>query len=162
MEGTIQRSMDDPQRFRFRDDVLRTAASRTRRRLLATSAAAAAAIVAVWAGALRAQGAGAFTLGFSLALLALLAFLSLRRRLRRLHARWASFEVRLGVDAIARDVDGFPTVRIARADVARIAEHDAGIVVRDRGGTSLLVPREIDGYERAREVLAGWSAGPPG
>lgn len=150
--------MEGSHRYRFRDDVLRSAASRTRRRLLASFAAAAAAIVAVWAGALRGQGAGASTLAFSLALLTLLAGLSLRRRLRRLHARWSSFEVRLDADAIAREVSGFPGVRIARADVATIAEHAAGIVVRDRSGTSLLVPREIDGYDRAREALAAWGA----
>jgi hypothetical protein len=151
--------VDGSDSYRFREEVLHAAASRTRRRLLASFAAAAAAIVGVWAAALRGQGAGPSTLAFSLALLAVLAALSLRRRLRRLHVRWSSFEVRLDAEAIAREVSGFPGVRIARADVASIAEQAAGIVVRDRAGTSLLVPREIDGYERAREALAAWGTG---
>ena len=148
----------DPQRFRFPEDVLRSAAARTRRRLLVSLVAAAGATVAVWAAVLRAQGAGAGApaLAVALGLLALVAFLSLRGRLRRLHARWSSFEVRVEPDAIGREVSGFPPIRIARADVFAIEERAAGLVVRDRAGRSLLVPREVDGYERVRELLAGW------
>jgi hypothetical protein len=152
----------DPERFRFREDVLRSAASRTRRRLLGSFAAAAAAVVALWAGVLRAQGARPSTLAFALALLAILAFLSLRRRLRRLHARWSSFEVRVEPDGISRVVSGFPSIRIARAEVAAVEERLAGVVVRDRGGRSLLVPRELDGYERVRGLLEAWRAPAPG
>jgi hypothetical protein len=146
----------DPERFRFREDVLRSAASRTRRRLLVTFAAAVAAIVALWAGVLRAQGARPATLAFALALLLVLAVLSLRRRLGRLHARWSSFEVRVEEDGISRVVSGFPPIRIARAEVVAIEERVAGVVVRDRAGRSLLVPREIDGYDRARGLLQAW------
>jgi len=151
----------DPERFRFHEDVLRSAASRTRRRLLLSFVAAAGATVAVWAAALRGQGAGAPALAFALGLLALLAFVSLRRRLRRLHARWSSFEVRVEADALGREVSGFPSIRIARAEVSAIEERAAGLVVRDRAGRSLLVPRELDGYERVRELLAGWGPPPP-
>jgi hypothetical protein len=147
----------ESQRFRFRDDVLRAAASRTRRRLVVSVAVAALAVVALWAGALRPQGAGPSSLVFALVLLALLAILSLRRRLSRLHARWSSFEIQVDADGIARAVHGFPPVRIARADVSAVVERPAGLVVRDRGGRSLLVPRELEGYERARELLAPWS-----
>jgi hypothetical protein len=146
----------DPQCFRFRADVLRSAASRTRRRLLVSVAAAAIALAGLWAGVLRPRGARPSTLAFALVLLAILALLSLRQRLRRLHARWSSFEVRIEEDAIAREVNGFPPVRIARADVAAVAESAAGVVVRDRAGRSLLIPREIEGYERVRELLEGW------
>jgi hypothetical protein len=154
----------DPHRFRFRADVLRSAAARTRRRLLVSLAAAAAITIALWAGTLRAQGSRPGALAFALVLLALLAFLSLRRRLRRLHARWSSFEVRIGEDAIEREVSGFPPVRIARAELAGVDERPAGLVVRDRAGRAILVPREVEGYAHAREMLAGWRppAQPPG
>jgi hypothetical protein len=146
----------DPDRFRFRDDVLRAAASRTRRRLLVSLAAAALATAALWGAVLRAHGATPGALVFAFALLAVLAFLSLRRRLRRLHARWSSFEVRIGPDAVEREVVGFPAVRIARGDVAAVDERPAGLVLRDRAGHALLVPREVDGYARARELLLAW------
>lgn len=146
----------EPQLFHFREDVLRAAESRTRRRLLVSVATAAAAIAGLWAAVLRPQGSRPATLAFALVLLAALAFFSLRKRLRRLHARWSSFEVRLEADAIGREVSGFPAVRIARADVGAIEERAAGLVVRDRAGRSLLVPRELEGYERVRELLSGW------
>ncbi len=146
----------DPHLFRFRHDVLRSAASRTRRRLLVSVAAAAAAVAALWGAVLRPQGARASTLAFALTLLAVLALLSLRRRLGRLHARWSSFEVRVEDDEIGREVSGFPSIRIARADVAAIEELGAGLVVRDRAGRSLLVPREVEGYERVRDLLERW------
>lgn len=148
--------MDAPQRFRFREEVLHRAASRTRRRLLASVAATAAAVTAVWATALRDRGAGTSTLVLSLALLGALALLSLRRRLGRLRARWASFEVRLEAEAVLREIEGHPTLRIARAEVAEVSERPEGVVVRDRAGRALLVPREVDGYERAREALSAW------
>jgi hypothetical protein len=146
----------DPERFRFREDVLRSAASRTRRRLLVTFAAAAGATVALWGAVLRERGARPATLAFALALLALLAFLSLRRRLGRLHARWSSFEVRVEADAVSRVVSGFPPIRIARSEVAAVEERAAGVVVRDRSGRTLLVPKEIAGYDRVRGLLEGW------
>jgi hypothetical protein len=146
-----------PEDFRFRDDVVRAAASRMRRRLLASVVAAALLVAVLWATALRPQGAGAGTLAFALALLAALALFSLRRRLRRLHVRWSSFVVRVEDDAVAREVSGFPSVRILRAELAGVEERAAGLVIRDRGGHALLVPREVDGYERVRELLGAWS-----
>jgi hypothetical protein len=145
------------ERFRFREDVLRAAAARTRRRLATTLVATAAVVVAVWSAALRPKGAGWGTLAFSLALLLALAGLSMRRRMRRLHARWGSFEIVVDEVAISRQVSGFAPVRIARADVESIGERADGVVVRGRGGAALLVPREIDGYARLREALAGWA-----
>jgi hypothetical protein len=38
-----------------------------------------------------------------------------------------------------------------------VEELAAGVVVRSRGGASLLVPRELEGYERARATLAEWT-----
>jgi hypothetical protein len=32
--------------------------------------------------------------------------------------------------------------------------------VRDRGGASILVPREIEGYDRARSLLVEWAPPP--
>jgi hypothetical protein len=152
----VQSRRMDPERFRFRDDVLRAAASRTRRRLLVSFAAAAAATAALWGGVLRERGARPASLAFALALLTLLAFLSLRRRLGRLHARWSSFEVRVEADGISRVVSGFPPIRIARAELAGVEERAEGVVVRDRSGRSLLVPRELEGYERVRGLVSAW------
>ncbi len=149
----------DPERFRFREDALRGAAARTRRRFATTLAATAAIVAVVWAAALRPRGAGWGTLAFSLGLLLALAAVSLRHRMRRLHARWASFEIALDGEAIARRVDGFAPLRIARAEVDTIGERPDGIVVRARGGAALLLPRELDGYARLREALAGWGIG---
>jgi hypothetical protein len=149
------------ERFRFREDVLRAAASRTRRRILLSVVATTAAVIGVWAAALRPRGEGPGALVFALALLALLAFFSLRRRLARLHARWGSFEVTVSAERIARAVHGFPPLAIARADVVAVEERAAGLVVRGRGGASLLVPREVEGYDRARALVAAW-APPPG
>jgi hypothetical protein len=143
--------------FRFREDVLRAAASRTRRRFATTLVATATVVVAVWATALRPRGAGWGSLAFSLALLLALAALSMRRRMRRLHARWRSFEITLDGEAISREVSGFATLRIARGEVEAVGERADGIVVRARGGAALLVPREIDGYVRLREALAAWA-----
>ena len=148
----------EPDRYRFREEVLRTAASRTRRRLLVGLGAAIAAATAMWAGVLRPRGAGGSTLAFAVALLGILALLSLRRRLRRLVARWSSFQVTLDADAVAREVEGFPPIRIARSEVASIEERPEGVVVRSVHGAALLVPRELDGYERARDALARWTA----
>ena len=161
--GVVGRDEVDGPRFRrecFREDVLRAAAARTRRRLLLSLLAAAVAVVGLWGAALRPRGASPGSLGFALALLALLAFLSLRRRLRRLVVRWSSFQLTVEEDSVAREVEGFPAIRIARADVESVEERAQGLVVRSRSGQALLVPRELEGYERARELLAAWS--PPG
>jgi hypothetical protein len=153
--------MESEERFRFRDDVLRSAASRTRRRILVSVLATAAAAAGVWAAALRPRGEGPGALVVALALIAILAFFSLRKRLGRLHARWSSFEVTISGAGISRAVEGFPPIAIARADVSGVEERSAGLVVRGRGGASLLVPREIDGYDRARARLAEWAAPAP-
>ncbi len=149
-----------PERFKFREDVLRAAASRTRRRFATTLVATTAIVTGAWAMALRPQGAGWGTLAFSLALLAGLAALSLRRRMRRLHERWASFEIALEDGALSRQVSGFAPVRIARAEIEAIAERPEGLVVRGRGGAAVLVPRELDGYARVRDALTAWAPRP--
>lgn len=152
--------MASEERFRVRDDVLRAAASRTRRRILLSIAVTAAAAAGVWAAALRPRGGGPGALVLALALVAVLAFFSLRRRLGRLHARWSSFEVTISDDRVARAVEGFAPTAIPRGDVVAVEEQAAGLVVRGRDGTSLLVPRELEGYERARERVAAWSPAP--
>ena len=147
--------MTSGETFRFRADVLRTAAAHTRRRILVSVLATAAAVVGVWAAALRPRGGGPGSLVLPLVLLAGLSFFSLRRRLRRLDARWSSFEVTVSDAAVGRVVEGFPPVSIARADVVSVHERGEGLVVQGRGGATLLVPRELDGYERVRDLLAG-------
>jgi hypothetical protein len=149
------------ERHRFREDVLHTASRRLRRRFGLTLAATAAVVVLVWAAALRPQGAGLGTLAFSLVLLLGVAALSVRRRLRRLHGRWESFVVIVGDDRVSREVAGFRPVSIARADVEAVEERAEGLVVRGRDGATLLVPRDVEGYARAREALLGWRPTPP-
>jgi hypothetical protein len=143
----------DPERFRFGEDVLRSAASRTRRRLLTALAVVAAATAGLWAAVLRPRDARPSTLAFALVLLVFLGFLSLRRRLARLHARWSSFEIRVEKDAVVRAGGGFPPLRIARSEIAAVEEGRDRLVVRDRSGRALLVPREVEGYERLRALL---------
>jgi hypothetical protein len=148
--------MATEERFRFRADVLAGAASRTRRRILVSVVATAAVVVGVWAAALRPRGDGPGGLAFALALLLALALFSLRRRLHRLHARWSSFEVTISEERVARVVEGFPAVAVARADVVAVEERPAGVVVTGRAGETLLVPREVEGYDRARALVAAW------
>ena len=148
--------MTSPERFRFRADVLRSAAARTRRRVLVSVIATTAAVAGVWGAVLRPRGTGPGTLAFALVLLAALALLSLRRRLGRLHARWSSFEVTVEEGGIGRAVEGFAPVAIPRGDVASVEERAEGVLVRGRSGTAVLVPREVEGYDRARAILAGW------
>jgi hypothetical protein len=74
----------------------------------------------------------------------------------RFRARWTSFEIALGEDAIAREIAGFPPVRIARAEVTAVEEIPAGLAVRDARGRGLVVPRELEGYEGVRTALAAW------
>jgi hypothetical protein len=37
-----------------------------------------------------------------------------------------------------------------------VEERAEGVVVRDRSGRSLLVPRELEGYERVRGLVSAW------
>lgn len=145
-----------PESFRFAAASLQAAARRLRRRLAATLVATAAVVTAVWFATLRPRGSGWGSLAFSLTLLLALAALSLRRRFRRLHERWSSFAIVVDEGGIAREVAGFSPVRIARADVRSVEEGGAGVIVRGREGALLLVPREVEGYGRVRELLAGW------
>lgn len=152
--------MPAEERFRFRADVLHAAASRTRRRILLSVIVTGAAAAAVWAAALRPRGDGPGALVFGLGLLAVLAVLSLRRRLARLHARWSSFEVTISDEGVARAVEGFPPISIARGEVVGVEERPAGLVVRGREGASLLVPRDLERYEQARDRVVAWAAAP--
>ncbi len=145
------------ERFRFREEVLRAAASRTRRRIVLTLAAAAPLVAIAWAWTWRRGGSGYGTLAFALALLLVLAGLSARKRLGRLHARWATFAIVLGEEELRREVEGFPSARIARAEVEAIEELPQGLVVRGPGEASILVPREVEGWDRIREALSRWA-----
>ena len=143
-------------RFRLRPDASRVAARRMNRRFLATFAAVVLLVLAAHAAGLRDPGRGLGALAIPFALLLVLAAFSYVRRMRRFRARWASFEIALEDEAIGRAVIGFPLVRILRADVTAIEEIPGGLAVRGRDGRGLVVPRELDGYERVREALAGW------
>lgn len=145
-------------RYRLRQDASRATARRMNRRFLATFVAVVALVLAAWAAGMRGEGRGLDALAVPFALLLGLAAFSYVRRMRRFRARWASFEIALEDEAIGRAVLGFPPVRIARADVAAIEEVGAGLAVRARDGRGLVVPRELEGYERVREALARWQA----
>lgn len=145
-------------RFRLRPDASRATARRMNRRFAATFVAVVALVLAAYAAGMRDTGRGLDALVIPFALLLVLAAFSYVRRMRRFRARWASFEIALEDEAIGRAVIGFPPVRIVRADVAAIEEVGAGLAVRARDGRGIVVPRELDGYERVRGALAGWQA----
>jgi hypothetical protein len=142
--------------FRLHPAALARAARRTNRRFVATLAAAALLVGGLFVSAQRGAGSGPRVLVFGYALLAALAAVSYRRRMVRFRARWTTFEIALDDDGVSRTVEGFPPVRLARADVAAVEEGPRGLAVRDRAGRGLLVPRELDGYERLRAALEAW------
>jgi hypothetical protein len=150
------------ERFRLRADAMRGMSRRLAWRFALTVAAAAFVVVAAFAAGLRGRDGGASPLVLGLALLIALAAVSFRRRTARFRARWATFTVVLEDAAVARTVEGFPDVRIARADVASVGEAPAGLVVRARAGPALVVPRELEGYERVRAALLAWVPGTAG
>jgi hypothetical protein len=125
------------------------------RRFGATVVAVVLIVLAAYTGGLR-DGRGVDALVLPFALLLVLVVVSYVRRMARFRARWTSFEIALGEDAIAREVAGFPPVRIARAEVTAVEEIPAGLAVRDGGGRGLVVPRELEGYEGVRAALAAW------
>jgi len=149
-------------RFRLRAGAMAAVAARMNRRFALTAAMAFALLVALAFGMLRGDGSGPRTLVFGLLLLLALVALTYRRRVRRFRARWASFEIALEPEAIARTVEGYSPVRIARGEVTALEEHAAGVTVRGAGGKGLVVPRELEGYDEVRAALAGWrrSGGP--
>jgi hypothetical protein len=141
--------------FRLDAEAFRIEERTAHRRAAALAAATGAVVVAVWAGLLRARGAGPGTLVLPLVLLVALAGLSHLARMRRARARWDGFRVALGEDGIRRELPGSPTVRIGRAEVTAVEEGPRGIAVRAEG-RAFLVPRELEGYERFRGELARW------
>ncbi len=149
------RTVNEVERHRLRPDASRATARRMNRRFAATVVAVVAIVLAAYWGGIR-DGRGPDALVVPFAILFVLVVVSYLRRMARFRARWASFEIALDEDGIAREVKGFPTVRIARAEVAAIEEVPAGIAVRDGHGRGVVVPRELDGYERVRAALATW------
>lgn len=142
-------------RFRLVPEAHRAAMARMTRRFAVTVALVVLLVLAAYAAGMR-EGRGLDALVVPFAVLVALVVWSYRRRVSRLRARWAAFEIVVGEDAIAREVPGFPPSRVARDDVASIEELPLGLVVRDRSGGALLVPRELDGYREVRERLAAW------
>ncbi|HVI94057.1 MAG TPA: hypothetical protein VM753_08620, partial [Anaeromyxobacter sp.] len=104
--------MTEPTRHRLRSDASRATARRMNRRFAATVVAVVLIVLAAYAGGLR-DGRGVDALVVPFALLVVLVVVSYVRRMARFRMRWASFEIALGEDAIAREVAGFPPVRIA-------------------------------------------------
>ena len=151
--------MAEPEHFRLRADAMAGMARRLNLRFALTVATVAIIVIALFSAGLRDRegGYGALTVG--LGLLALLAFWSWRSRLTRFRERWSSFTVVLEPEALGRTVKGYPDVRIPRAEVTSVGEAPAGIVVRARGGAAIVVPRELEGYERVRAAVSAWKPG---
>jgi hypothetical protein len=152
--GTM--SASDEERRGLRAEAMQGMARRLGLRFALTVGAAALLVVAAFASGLRGADGGAGPLVVGLALLALLASWSFRRRRARFRARWASFTVVLEETAVSRTVVGVPEVRIERGEVASVGEAPAGLVVRARAGPALVVPRELEAYDRVRAALLSW------
>jgi hypothetical protein len=149
------RPVSEPTRHRLRPEASRATAQRMNRRFALTFLLVVVLVVAAHLAGLRDdRGAGGLAVPF--AILLVLAGLSYRRRMIRFRARWDSFEIAIGDDAIAREVAGIPPIRIDRKDVASIQEIGAGLAVRSTAGQGLVVPRELAGYENVRDRLAAW------
>jgi MYXO-CTERM domain-containing protein len=144
------------ERFGLRADAMKGMARRLVLRFAFTAGAAALLVVAAFASGLRGPDGGAGPLVLGLGLLALLAFWSFRRRTARFRARWASFSVVLEEAAVSRTVEGYPEVRIERGEVASVGEAPVGLVVRARQGPALVVPRELEAYDRVRAAILAW------
>jgi hypothetical protein len=144
--------------YRLSAEAWRAQAGRMHRRAAALVASTAFVVVAVWALVLRERGASPSSLVLPLVLLAIVAGLSHLRRMRRSQARWEGFRVRLGPDAIRRDLPGFPEVSIARGEITGVDEGPRGLAVRARE-RALFVPRQLEGYDGFRAALAAWRGG---
>jgi hypothetical protein len=155
---------ETPERFHLRADAMAAVEKRLRRRFAVTAALAFALLVVVGLTTLRDPDGSSRSLVFGLLLLFALVVASFVRRHGRFRRRWASFEIALERDAIARTVDGYRPERIARAELTAFEERPAGLVVRGPGGRAVVIPRELDGYERVRAAVLGWraSASSPG
>jgi hypothetical protein len=145
-----------PERFRLRPDAMAAVARRVNRRFALTAALAFALLVAIAVGTMRGDDTSGRTLAFGLLLLLALVIGSYLRRQGRFRARWASFEIMLEPDALSRTVEGFRPERIARAEVTAVEERTVGLVVRGPAGRAVVVPRELDGYERVRAAVLAW------
>ena len=152
------------ERFRLRADAMAKVAAKVNRRFALTAALAFALLVAIAAGTMRGEDGSGRALAFGLLFLFVLVVGSYVRRQGRFRARWASFEIVLEPDAIARTVDGYRPERITRAEATAVEERPAGLAVRAAGGRAVVVPRELDGYERVRAALLAWrpASPPPG
>jgi hypothetical protein len=148
----------EPLRFRLDPAAFPIEARRMLRRTLTLFAATALVLVGAWAGILRERGAGSGSLLLPLALLALLAGLSHRTRVRRAHARWSGFAVALEGDAIVRELPGLAPLRLRRDEITLVEEGPGGVAVRARE-RAVLVPRQLEGYERFRAALEAWRGG---
>ncbi|MFO0581504.1 MAG: hypothetical protein U0229_04455 [Anaeromyxobacter sp.] len=148
--------MQGPETFRLRADAMQGMARRLNLRFLLTVGAVALIVVALFSAGLRDQEGGYRALAVGLVILAVFAYWGWRRRLTRFRERWASFTIVLEPDALVRTVVGYPETRIPRAEVASVGEAPAGVVVRAKGGQAIVVPRELDGYDRLRAAVASW------
>ncbi len=144
------------ERFRLRAEAMQRMARRLNARFALTVATVALLVVGLYSAGLRDREGGYASLAVGLAVLAVLAFWSWRRRLTRFRERWASYTVVLGPAAVERTVVGYPDVRIARDEVTAVGDTPGGLVVRGRSGEAVAVPRELEGYERLRAALLAW------
>jgi hypothetical protein len=144
------------ERFHLRPDAMARVAAKVNRRFALTAALAFGLLVAIAVGTMRGEDGAGRTLAFGLLFLFALVVASYVRRQGRFRARWASFEIVLEPDAIARTVEGYRPERIARAEITAVEERPAGLAVRGPEGRAVIVPRDLDGYERVRAAVLAW------
>lgn len=150
--------MTGPTTFRLRPEGFEADRRKRLRALVGRLAVMTAIVVGVEAFVLRGN---LDAIGFSLVTLAIVALViavAVRRRIARWRAQWSTFEVVITEDDLTRSVQGYPTLRIPRSNVSGIDEAPEGLSVRAGKLTAVWLPRAIDGYDLLRERLSTWSA----
>jgi hypothetical protein len=66
--------------------------------------------------------------------------------------------VALEGDAIVRELPGLAPLRLRRDEITQVEEGPGGVAVRARE-RAVLVPRQVEGYERFRAALEAWRRG---
>lgn len=88
----------------------------------------------------------------------LIATLLIWAGLRSLSAQWASYELTLGEDSVARHVARLPDLSIRRDQVTAIEEYPGtGLAIRTADRRAhIVIPCGLLGYDQVRAELASW------
>jgi hypothetical protein len=96
---------------------------------------------------------------FALLLLGLSTFASLRMQFRRERARWDSYVLTIGANAVRLATANVPPVAILRPEVTRIVVFDGKglqVTTADRH-KYLFIPEQLVAFEEVRKHLTSWS-----